>query len=144
MGLYGTLHGKRNKIAENLLEAQTLDECCIEMRKTTWERFKFNEVVCDNWHLYAVELCLRAGEQNVLIASGSFNIKHLSYGNVDKRYMKTFKELLVIHKKKKWVATTCKTMPTNLVIFYLYYGIWNVKKAMFGNYPMAYRIKKLL
>lgn len=144
MGLYGASHGKRSKIAENLYEAETLDECCVAMRKTVWKQLKFNEDICNGWHLYVVEMCLRAGEQGILIASGSFDIRHLSYGNVDEKYMKTFKKLLVIYKERKWLATTCKTMPTNLGVFYLYEGIWKIKKALFGNIPIAYKIKKLL
>lgn len=144
VGLYGASHGKRRKIAENLYEAETLDECCVAMHKTVWKQLKFNENLCNGWHLYVVELCLRAGEQGILIASGTFDIKHLSSGTVDEKYMKTFKELLVTYKKMKWIATTCKVMPTNLFVFYLYYGIWKMKKAIFGNLPMAYQIKKLL
>ncbi len=144
VGLYGASHGKRKKIAENLYEAETLDECCVAMHKTVWKRLKFNEDICNGWHLYVVELCLRAGEQGILIASGNFDIKHLSSGTVDEKYMKTFKKLLMIYKKKKWLATTCKVMPTNLAVFYLYYGIWKMKKALFGNLSMAYQIKKLL
>lgn len=144
VGLYGASHGKRRKIAENLYEAETLDECCVAMHKTVWKQLKFNENLCNGWHLYVVELCLRASEQGVLIASGNFEINHLSSGTVDEKYMNTFKELLVTYKKKKWIATTCKVMPTNLFVFYLYYGIWKMKKAIFGNLPMAYQIKKLL
>lgn len=87
---------------------------------------------------------MRASEQRILIASGNFDIKHLSSGTVDEKYMKTFKELLVIYKKKKWIATTCKAMPTNLIVFYFYYGIWKIKKALFGNLPIAYQIKKVI
>lgn len=144
MGLYGASHGKREKITENLFEAETLDECCVAMHKTVWERLKFNEDVCNGWHLYVVELCLRASEQEILIASGNFDIKHMSSGNVDEKYMKTFKELLVMYKGKRWIATTCKSMPTNLFVFYFYYEMWKMKKALFGNLSMVYQIKKLL
>lgn len=144
VGLYGTSYRKRRKVAQNLYEAETLDEFCIAMDATLWRRLKFNEEICDSWHLYVVELCLKASEQGVMIASGSFDIKHLSSGTVDEKYMNTFKKLLVIYKKKKWIATTCKVMPTNLFVFYLYYSLWKVKKSLFGNLPMVYQIKKLL
>lgn len=79
-----------------------------------------------------------------MIASGSFDIKHLSSGTVDQKYMNLFKKSLVIYKKKKWIATTYKVMPTNLFVFYLYYSLWKVKKSLFGNLPMVYQIKKFL
>lgn len=144
VGLYGASHGKRNKIAENLYEAETLDECCVAMHKEVWQQLRFNEDICNGWHLYVVELCLRAAEKGILIASGSFDIKHLSSGTVDQKYMQTFKNLIVIYKEKKWIATTCKTMPTNLLIFYIYYVIWKIKKSIFGNLPIVYKIKRLL
>lgn len=144
VGLYGASHLKRRKIKENLYEAETLDECCIAMNTTLWKRLKFNEKICNGWHLYVVELCLRASAQGVLIASGNFDIKHFSSGTVDEKYMNTFKKLLVIYKEKKWIATTCKVMPTNILVFYLYYCLWKIKKSLFGNLPMVYQIKKLL
>lgn len=144
VGLYGASYRKNRKVAQNLYEAETLNECCIAMDATLWRRLKFNEEICDSWHLYVVELCLRASEQGVMIASGSFDIKHLSSGRVDQKYMNLFKKSLVIYKKKKWIATTCKVMPTNLFVFYLYYSLRKVKKSLFGNLPMVYQIKKFL
>lgn len=43
VGLYGASYGKRRKVAQNLYEAETLDECCIAMDATLWRRLKFNE-----------------------------------------------------------------------------------------------------
>lgn len=34
VGLYGTSYRKRRKVAQNLYEAETLDECCIAMDAT--------------------------------------------------------------------------------------------------------------
>ena len=144
IGLYGASHRKYGNVEKNLYEVETLDECCIAIQATVWRQLKFNEEICDGWHLYVVELCLRASGQGVLIASGKFDIKHLSTGTVDEQYMNTFKKLLVIYKNKKWIATTCKVMPTNLFVFYLYYSLWKMKKIMFGNLPIAYQFKKLI
>lgn len=143
IGLFGAAHGTFRKIKENLYQVDTLDECCIAMSKKTWENFKFNEEICDGWHLYVVELCLRASRHNVLIATGNFNITHLSSGVVDEHYMKTLKRLLSIYKDKKWVSTTCKEMPTNTLFFNLYYAAWKIKKLIFGNSPVLYQIKKI-
>jgi hypothetical protein len=40
-------------------EVQTVDEFCIIIPKEIYEEHQFNESLCDGWHLYAVELCLR-------------------------------------------------------------------------------------
>ena len=143
VGLFGASHKKRRTIAYNLYEAETLDECCVAMSRKVYEQLRFNEVVCNSWHLYVVEMCLRASEQNILVASGKFEIKHLSSGMVDESYMKTFKELISIYKKKRWIATTCKVLPTNLFVFYLYFICWKVKKHLFGNLPLLHSIKKV-
>ena len=144
IGLYGASHRKYGNVEKNLYKVETLDEYWIAIQATVWRKLIFNEEICDGWHLYVVELCLRASGQGVLIASGKFNIKHLSTGTVDERYMNTFKKLLVIYKNKKWIATTCKVMPTNLFVFYSYYSLGKMKKIMFGNLPITYQFKKLI
>lgn len=143
VGIFGAARGKRKKITDNLYKAETLDECCVAMCRTVWKKLKFNEELCTGWHLYVVELCMRASNLGIISAYGFFDIKHLSSGTVDDMYMKTFKELLVIYKDKKWITTTCKVMPTNLFLFYLYYGIWKIKKCLFGNLPIMYQLKRI-
>ena len=142
IGLFGASHGKTDALANDLFSVQTLDECFIGMSKDVWNLLKFNEKICDGWHLYAVELCLRAKEKDILIAKGNFNIKHLSSGNVDDNYMCTFKKLITEYKSAKWIATTCKSMPTNTVFYYAYYCIWKIKKAIFGNANIVHKIKR--
>lgn len=141
IGLFGASHGKSEALTTNLYSAQTLDECFIGMSKDVYSRLKFNEKLCDGWHLYAVEMCLRAKEKGILIATGSFNIKHLSSGNVDDNYMRTFKKLITEYKNAKWIATTCKSMPTKTALYNAYYFIWKLKKTLFGNANIAYKIK---
>ena len=142
IGIFGASHGKQRQISTGLWSADTLDECCVAMSKDTWFKFPFQEQICDGWHLYVVELCLRVSLENVLIAYGEFAITHLSGGNVDENYMKTYKKLLRIYKKHGWIATTCKSMPTNLLYFYIYYGIWRIKKCLLGNYPLMGKLKE--
>lgn len=54
LGLYGASHSKRRKINVDLYEAETLDECCVAIRKDVWQQLRFNEDVCNGWHLYVV------------------------------------------------------------------------------------------
>lgn len=39
IGLFGASHGKSRQVGENLWSAETLDECCIAMRKTIWQEY---------------------------------------------------------------------------------------------------------
>lgn len=141
IGLYGASHGKSEPIGKNLFRVETLDECCIAMKKSTWMKYRFNDLVCNSWHLYAVELCLRASEDEVLIVTGQFPITHLSMGAVDECYMKTYKQLLMKYKNHGWISTTCKSMPTNMIYYYAYYWAWKMKKILLGNFPLVGIIK---
>ena len=48
-----------------LYPVSCVDEGLFGMTRATWERHPFDEVLCDNWHLYAVESCLWAREQGL-------------------------------------------------------------------------------
>lgn len=144
VGLYGAFHKKKETTPNGLLLVEALDECCVGMWRSAWEKMKYNEQLCDDWHLYVVELCIRARRLGYSIASGDFSIKHLSIGTVNEKYMETFKRLLMVYRDEKWIATTCKSMPTQLAVFNIYYFMWKIKKAMFGNFPLMYRIRRLL
>lgn len=144
VGPFGASRHSPEKICGGLFKADTLDECCAAMHRKTWQRLQFNETLCDGWHLYVAEFCLRAAGEGITSAYGYFGIQHLSYGNVYEQYMCTFKKLLVKYRDRKWISTTCKTLPTNLVVYYLYYWMWKCKKILFGNFPLRYSAKTLL
>lgn len=40
------------------VKVQTLDECLIIIPKKIFKILQFDEIVCDNWHLYAADYCL--------------------------------------------------------------------------------------
>lgn len=143
VGPYGAARCQRGTVAGCIVQ-ESLDECCIAMTKSTWEKFPFDAALCDGWHLYAVELCIRVRQAGGLILSGDFGMEHTSTGTVDKAYMATFKELLKRYKDEKWICTTCKSMPTNLLYFHPYYVLWKIKKCLLGNYNLSYKIKSLL
>ena len=136
LGLYGNSRDIR-KINKNLIERQTLDECCVIMNKRTFTQLRFNEELCKGWHLYVVEFCIRLKRMGGTVASGNFDMKHDSIGNVDDNYMQTMKELLIAYKSEKSIYTTCKSFTTNMFLFYTYYCIWRIKKVLFGNYPIV-------
>lgn len=131
------------RIAEYTLQ-DTLDECCVAMTRKTWEKFRFDQVFCDGWHLYAVELCIRVRQAGGMILSGDFGIAHTSAGTVDTAYMQTYKKLLLCCRSEKWLCTTCKSMPTNPTYFHAYYVLWKIKKKLLGNYNLSYNLKRML
>lgn len=125
----------------------SVDECCFAMSKDTWQWHPFDEEFCDGWHLYAVEACLWARCHGGTVVSGDgdgqFDIEHLSEGNMDNAYMRTFLRLMRRYRDLGYIATTCKSMPTSPLYFYLYFPLWRVKRKLMGNYPLMYKLKCL-
>ena len=123
---------------------ETLDECCIAMYRNTFTKFPFNVDLCDGWHLYAAELCLRVDMAGGKVLSGNFPVVHLSTGNVDDAYMKTFYRIMKHYKEKRWIATTCKSLPNNEVAFFVYWILWKAKKVLLGNFGLIAAMKNYL
>ena len=143
VGLFGAARQKKGFATEYEIQ-DTLDECCVAMSRATWEKYPFNNQLCNGWHLYVVEQCIRIREAGGQVISGHFDIQHISTGNVDEKYMETFKQLLIRYKNEQKICTTCKSMPTNLIYFQLYHFLWKLKKRLLGNYNLVYNMKKLI
>lgn len=121
-------------------ECYSLDECCVAIKNKTWQKYKFNEQLCNGWHLYVVEMCIRLREAGGKCVAAETGIKHLSYGNVDANYMKLYRRLQKTYSDTR-IITTCKSLPRNGLLFWIYYGAWKIKKALFGNYPLKAKLK---
>lgn len=78
--------GAKNKIYSEDYLCDTVDECCFGMTREFFNLLRFNEDICDGWHLYAVEMCLRAkectkfggGQQNTIPEFGIFQEEMLT------------------------------------------------------------------
>ena len=139
--IIGAFGAKQKAYSEDYL-CDTVDECCFGMTREVFDSLRFNEKVCNGWHLYAVEMCLRAKERTKF-GGGVCNpgIRHFSGGNVDLSYMKKFKQLLVMYKHQGYICTTCKKMPCNMVYYCVYFFAWRIKKLLMGNYPLVQTVK---
>ncbi len=49
-------HINKYKNITEPIEVETIDECVIAIRKKIFDRIKFDEITCDNWHFYGVDL----------------------------------------------------------------------------------------
>lgn len=54
-----TMH-KYTKTIDRPTKAFVLDECLIACHKSCMQKLKFDEKLCDGWHLYGADLCLQA------------------------------------------------------------------------------------
>ncbi len=124
--------------------AKSVDECLFAMSRRTWEKNPFDEQICDGWHLYAVELCYRIRQQGGKVIGVNCCVEHLSEGNIDSVYMMVFRKLIKKYSDFEYIITTCKTMPTSLIYFWLYYPLWRFKKALFGNYHLMAKCREII
>lgn len=100
---------------------QTLDECIIAMRKDTYESVRFDEEVCDGWHLYSADICLSALELGIESYVIPLKICHHSQGRADKNFFRIAKKLVKKHKKKnKAIKTACIYIKNTAVPFDIY------------------------
>lgn len=90
------------------VEVSCLDECFFGMSRTTYEMHHFDEILCDNWHLYAVELCLYHRSAGDKIYAYPCQVHHLSKGKISLSYMDGLVKLSDRYSKDfKYIWTTC-------------------------------------
>ena len=101
--------GKENKYNTIKVptKAFTLDECLIACHRNCFNKIKFDEKVCDGWHLYGADLCLQANIcSGVEVKAVPLNVWHKSHGNADGAYFKTQNLLAIKYKKYYNVINT--------------------------------------
>lgn len=130
LGLVGTKVGSKfvstNIYVENLnqyggkirvhglQECDTLDECIFGGKSICFKQYPFDEELCNNWHLYAVERALAAKERGDKVFVCDVPVLHLSKGNVDANFDKCF--LGVCRKYRgtfREIHTPCAISKTN-------------------------------
>ena len=94
-------------------KVQTLDEVLIACHKLIYDQIKFDEVTCDDWHLYGVDFCLSAAGEGI----GSYvipdEIYHKSSGQISMGYALTLRKVLKKHRKSYYkIFTTCSVSST--------------------------------
>ena len=73
--IIGAFGAKQKAYSEDYL-CDTVDECCFGMTREVFDSLRFNEKICNGWHLYAVEMCLRAKERTKL---GGMQSRHSAF-----------------------------------------------------------------
>jgi GT2 family glycosyltransferase len=80
-------------------KVQTVDECLTIIPKSVFNKLRFDEKVCNDWHLYAVDYCLsikRLGFDSYVIP---VFVYHKSSGySMSEKYFITLKKVLKKHK----------------------------------------------
>lgn len=112
-------------------EVQTLDECLTIVPKSVFDVHQFDEKVCNDWHLYAVDYCLsvkRLGFDAYVIP---MFIYHRSPGySFSENYYLTLERVLKKHKKHyKRIYTTMGNWSPLYPLRIQRQRIWRLAKA---------------
>ena len=123
-----------NNYEEQLYEVSCVDEGFFGMKKNTWEKLKFNEELCDNWHLYCVEMCLHTRKTGGNVYVWPAQLHHFSMGTITLGYMRNLKKLCGVYRKDfKYIWTTCYKVRTNYAYIQLLYLAWVVNRFIRGK-----------
>ena len=97
--------GKRIKV---LTKCETIDECFFGGYTKNFRDHPFDEKVCNNWHLYAVDRCLNARKMKNNVYICPIYIIHKSKGKMNYIYNKQFYLLSKKYSKEiSYLNTTC-------------------------------------
>ncbi len=123
-----------NKYDKENIEVSCVDEGFFGMKKETWINHKFDEKLCDNWHLYSVEMCLNARKNGNKVYVYPIQIHHYSYGHISLGYMKNLKRLCKVYRKDfKYIWTTCYKVRTNAVYINILLFLWIMNRKVRGT-----------
>jgi len=112
-------------------KVQTLDECLVIIPRSVFNMFQFDENVCDNWHLYAVDYCLSIKRLGFDVYVIPMFVYHRSAGySFSEKYHLTLQKVLKKHKKHyKEIYTTMGDWSTLYPLSIQRQGIWRLAKA---------------
>lgn len=80
------------------VKVQTLDECLVVIPQHIFQILKFDEVVCDDWHLYAADYCLSVHKLGYDVYAIPLYAYHRSRAfSLSEGYYTTLKKLLKKH-----------------------------------------------
>lgn len=97
-------HGAKRRIVgdatvSGIKKCDTVDECFFGGRTDTFLLAPFDEMLCDNWHLYAVERCLHARCLGHSVYVCGIPLIHTSKGHIDHSYNLGFLRLAQAYHK---------------------------------------------
>lgn len=108
-----------------LYEVSCVDEGMFGMKRITWKEHPFDEVLCDNWHLYAVEACLWARKNKHSVYVFPVELHHFSRGKISLGYMQNLKRLCKVYRKDfRYIWTTCYKVRTNALYINALVALW--------------------
>jgi hypothetical protein len=105
------LPGEGRTISE-MTKVQTVDELLLIIPANVLEFAKFDETVCNDWHLYGVDLSLTVAEKGYDVCVLPLPVFHKSIGKRTDSYLFTLRKLIEKHKGERIMNTTFGMCPT--------------------------------
>ena len=103
------------------VNAETLDECCAIVPRAVFQRHKFDEALCRNWHLYVVEYCLRVIKAGLNVSILPLDLYHCSIGTLNLSYFRTLKKVMRAYGDRYPILyTTCGCWDTRTSLLSLW------------------------
>ena len=107
---------------KDIEKCDTVDECYFGGYTECFRKYPFSEILCNGWHMYAVERCLAALQRGNSVYVIDADLTHLSGGKTDHAYNVTFYKISKQYRTTvKYLATTCEGAPTIVGLRELYY-----------------------
>lgn len=111
-----------------------VDESFFGMKRETFEKHHFDENLCDDWHLYAVEISLFARKNGAEVFVYPIQIHHYSNGKISVGYMKGLLRIADHYRKSfKYIWTCCYKIRSSWVYTRGLYAIWYMHRFMAGK-----------
>jgi len=152
-GIPAKFVGKRR--IKSPAQVQTLDECLVIIKRKLFNSLKFDSTTCNDWHMYAVDLCLNAqnaGYKNYVIPSSTYH-KSLGrspksvfailsgIGSLPEGYVRTAPRVLAKHRSHyKAIYTVCGTWRTCWP--FMFQRIINIPKDIARHLYWKFRQRK--
>lgn len=132
-----------NRYCDGINEVQTVDECLFVIPKERFELLSFDEQVCDDWHLYAVDYCLSAQKKGWRVCVIPMHVYHRSPGySMSESYYKGIEKLAGKHRSSyRTIATTNGDWNTTVPIVLQRTRLWRVLINLFNIVTYPRRIK---
>ena len=114
-------HGKNQSPAwerklTGIQKCDTIDECFFGGMADTFRRYPFNEKLCNNWHLYAVERCLNNRLYGHEVYVCEIPLIHLSKGKINREFNINFRALCKSYSRYYTeIYTTCARSKTDII-----------------------------
>lgn len=123
IGANDTLCYGGSERVDGIIECDTVDECIFGGYSSLFKKMEFDEYICNGWHFYAVEFCLRTKINGGKVYVCDVELIHNSLGNTDDSYNKTYREICKKYNKyyKRLRTPCCYCSGTSFFARNIYY-----------------------